>query len=124
MRSTMNETLSLEFDRAIRKLGEAFHAWVEAQMFERPWKSAAIDIRFAPDGSSWYHRTRVATYEGAIPLGMSPDVNIVLIGLNQMRRAFKTPWYGIKLEVDSKRKATVTYNHDPNCADDAAFFAD
>jgi hypothetical protein len=122
----MSDTPSFEdFDRAIRRLGEALYNWVISQMSQKPWQRATLEVRYAHDGTYWHDKIRVEIPgQPDVSLGTTNEIAQILIELNKLRRMFHREWYTMRLQISNDRKVEVKYGHDPNAAEDASFFED
>jgi hypothetical protein len=109
--------------QAVRRLSEAFFRWVQTNLPRKPWTRAWLDVRYGSEGDYWNDKMRVETPDGpVVSLGTCDEIRRFLIEFSHLRKVLG--WHGMKIVVDAGGEVTVTYNHDPHCADDPAFSDD
>ena len=85
-----------EFNELIRQLGETVYQKVQAEMADREWVRACLDVRYSPAGDSWLTKTRAVAPNGTcVSIKMCNEIDIILISLNSHRKLFQDEWYGL-----------------------------
>lgn len=106
----------------VRELGRLLFALASREMPGRAWATAILDVRFDEQGG-FINNIRAKGENGeAAGIGMTKDITLQLIELNDVRTAGQNRWYGFKLEVTATGECQVDLNYDPACTDDPDFF--
>ncbi len=112
-----------EFNELIRQLGETVYQKVQAEMADREWVRACLDVRYSQAGDSWLTKTRAVAPNGTcVSIKMCNEIDIILISLNSHRKLFQDEWYGLQITVSESRDCQVKLNYDAYCSEDASFF--
>jgi len=112
-----------EFERLIKQLADAVLLKVASELGTRTWVSAEFDARFDPRDNSWLGKIRVAETGSSISsIGLTADMSLALVHLEQHRQLGPDEWYGVRVIVSPDRRCEVNLNYDPECARDASFF--
>lgn len=114
--------MNVEAEALLRQLAGLLSQRVHDEMQGQPWSQSFLDTRF--DGRGGFS-TKIRTVTSSSDLhsiGMTTEISLVLIELDQCRRDFGSEWFGIIVTVSADDRCSVDFNYDPNCADDETFF--
>jgi hypothetical protein len=119
------KALLTEFSALLKQLTAAVveAAWsVQA----RSWQEALLDVRSAPDGGSRTLKLRITLRSGGTRsvATAGPIDSLVLRVFHSKDAVFSPTWYGLKLVVTGAGQCDISYNCDPHCEEDDAFYAD
>ena len=115
----------IEFTKLLKHLAEAVRQAVQASVGKK-WKDAYLDVRSPPEGGSRTMKLRVnVSTKKVASVKTTADIDSTILRLFHLKDAAFTPrWYGLKLLVTHSGACEATYNYDPECEADEAFWED
>jgi len=112
-----------EFERLIKQLADAVLSQVASELDQGTWANAYFDARFDAQEKSWLGKLRITKADtGILSIGVSTELSLILIDLEQHRHLGPDDWYGVLVSVTPDRRCQVKLNYDPECAHGASFF--
>jgi hypothetical protein len=113
-----------DFERLIKALGEAVHSQVATTLAGKHWGHAFLDVRYDKTGDAWLSKIRaLGQGDESTSVKMNNQIDMYLISLNALRKAFGDEWYGLLLTVSADRCCEVKLNYDPECSEDSSFYS-
>lgn len=108
-------------DEALKPLAQAFYSAVRSTNGD--WTAAILDVRFSTDEQGFIDKARVENRDGTLSsMKLPTEVVEHLNALFGARPTGEDRWYGVLIRVTAAGGCGVTFNYDPNCADDPSFF--
>ncbi|MGE3803602.1 MAG: hypothetical protein AB7K24_02900 [Gemmataceae bacterium] len=113
-----------DFENLLRSLADALFQQAESHLQDQTWRAIALDVRFDHQGGFNY-KIRAATASASPPITMPASMTLLVLSLDALRRQLpQDQWHGFLLTVTADQQCEMTFNYDPNCADDPTFYAD
>jgi hypothetical protein len=113
----------IAFTEVLRNLAGSVSETADATFGSEGWQAVRLDVRWLPSGQATKFRLRAELPDGSTQdVRTSPDVDARVLDLTRVKGAvFPNEIYGALVEVTRDGDCEVTYNYDPDHANDPSF---